>query len=420
MCVYPRIFRVRQKFDDPHLDDIAGAVENELTRLRLSNVILAGQSVAISAGSRGITNINFVTRAIVDHIRQLGAEPFIVPAMGSHGGGTAEGQQRILESYGVTEEFCGCPIRSSMDTQVVCHAAEGFPVHFDALAFAADHVIVCNRVKPHTTFVGDIESGLMKMMLIGLGKHAGARIYHRAIRDFTFGQIVRSVAREVIARCSIVAGLGIVENSYGETCRIQAVAPGELELREKELLQLAKQWMPRLPFDSVDILLIDEIGKNISGSGLDVNVVGRKDRCHQTAADTIPGIKMIAVRDLSVQTHGSAVGIGLAEFCRSRAIDKMNADMTRINVQTGGYPAEAMLPLDYRTDREMLDVMLPQIGLAAPPDARLLWIRNTKSIAELECSAVYREQAHERDDLEVISELRDLPFDNNGNLPDRL
>ena len=420
MSVYPRIFRVRQKFDDPRVDDIPRTVENELSRLQLSHVIQPGQSVAISAGSRGITGIDVITRAIVEHIRRLGAEPFIVPAMGSHGGGSAEGQQRILESYGVTEEFCGCPIRAGMDTEIVCHAAEGFPVHFDALAFAADHVVVCNRIKPHTTFTGDIESGLMKMMLIGLGKHAGARIYHRAIRDFTFGQIVRSVAREVIARCSIVAGLGIVENSYGETCRIQAVAPGELEPREKELLGLAKQFMPRLPFDDVDILLIDEIGKNISGSGLDVNVVGRKDRCHQTDADTFPRIKMIAVRDLSNQTHGSAVGIGLAEFCRSRAIEKMNVEMTRINVQTGGYPAEAMLPLDYGTDREILDVMLPQIGLAEPPDARLLWIRNTKSTAELECSAVYLAQARERADLEVISELRDLPFDNDGNLPDRV
>ncbi|MCH2211090.1 MAG: lactate racemase domain-containing protein [Fuerstiella sp.] len=420
MPAYPQIFRIRQKFNDPQLEDIAGSVENELMNLQLTNVVSAGQSVAISAGSRGITNIDSITRAVVDHVRRLGAQPFIVPAMGSHGGGTAEGQRRILESYGVTEEFCGCPIRSSMETRIVCHAAEGFPVHFDATAFAADHVIVCNRVKPHTSFVGDIESGLMKMMLIGLGKHAGAKVYHRAIRDFSFGQIVRSVAREVVARCSIVAGLGIVENSYGETSRIRAIAPDELELREKELLLLAKQWMPRLPFDAADILLVDEIGKNISGSGLDVNVVGRKDRCHQASPDINPRIKMIAIRDLSVQTHGSAVGIGLSEFCRSRAIEKMNIEMTRINVQTGGYPAEAMLPLDYPTDREMIDVMLPQIGLADPPDAKLLWIKNTKSIAELECGTAYWRQAQERNDLEVISELRDLPFDEDGNLPDRL
>ncbi len=187
--------------------------------------------------------------------------------MGSHGGGTAEGQREVLESYGITEAFCGCPIRASMETVVVCQTAEGFDVHFDRHAFEADHVVVCNRIKPHTGFVGDIESGLMKMMLIGLGKHEGAKIYHRAIHDYSFGQIVRSVAGRVLESCRIVAGLAIVENGYDETAIIAGVAPGEFEAREKELLVLAKKLMPRLPFDHIDLLVIDEIGKNISGDG---------------------------------------------------------------------------------------------------------------------------------------------------------
>ena len=336
--------------------------------------------------------------------------------MGSHGGGIAENQQKIIEGYGITEEYCGCPIKASMDTIIVCDAEEGFPVHFDKFASEADHVVVCGRVKPHTNFVGDIESGLMKMMLIGLGKHTGAKIYHRAIKDYSFGQIVRSVAREVLARCGVVAGLGIVENGYDQTAKIQAVAPHEFEDREKELLVLAKEWMPRLPFDHVDTLLIDEIGKNISGSGLDTNVVGRKYVDHAPAEHEYPKVKQIIVRGLTEETHGNAAGLGLAEFCRTQVVDNMDMDQTRINCLTGGHATGAMIPLYYDTDRELLEVALPQLGLIDPPDARLMWIRNTLEVAEVECSKVYLEEAESRDDLEILAEPRPLPFDNAGNL----
>ena len=246
MSDFPHVFRVRQRFDAPEVVDIPGAVEEQLSRLRLSNTIKPGQWVAIAVGSRGIANIALIIKSIVDHVKTLGAQPFLVPAMGSHGGGTAKGQRAIIESYGVTEDFCGCPIRASMDTVIICDADESFPVHFDKHAFGADHVVVCNRIKTHTQFVGDIESGLMKMLLIGLGKHAGAKVYHRAIKDFTFGRIVRSVAKQVLARCGIAAGVAVIENGYGKTAKIQAVAPYDFEEREKELLVQAKQWMPRI------------------------------------------------------------------------------------------------------------------------------------------------------------------------------
>jgi len=374
--------------------------------------------VAITAGSRGITNIEIIIRGICQHLKALGAEPFIVPAMGSHGGGTAAGQQQIIESYGITEEFCGCPIRASMDTVVVCEAEEGFPVHFDQQASEADHVFVCGRVKPHTGFHGDIESGLMKMMLIGLGKHAGALIYHRAIMNYSFGQIVRSVAREVLAKCRIVGGLAIVENAYDETAKLAGVAPEKFEEEEKGLLVLAKQWMPRLPFDQVDILTIDEIGKNISGSGLDTNVVGRKYLDHRAADEEYPKVKKIIVRGLTAETHGNAAGIGLAEFCLSRVVEQMNVQATRVNCLTGGHPTGAMIPLDYETDRETLDMALSTIGLIKPRESRLMWIRDTLDVAEVECSAAYLEEAQQRADLEVLTPLRDMPFDADGNLPD--
>lgn len=416
MTEYPRIFRLRQIFDRPRVEDVAAEVEAELSRLSLADRVQPGQSVALTAGSRGVANIPVILRAAVEHLRHLGAEPFIVPAMGSHGGATADGQRRLLTSYGITESACGCPIRASMDTVVVCRSEEGFPVHFDRLAYEADHVLVCGRVKPHTRFVGDIESGLMKMMLIGLGKHAGALLYHQAIQDFSFGQIVRSVAREVLQRCHILAGLAIVENAYDETAKIAAVEPPEFEACEQELLCLARQWMPRLPFDRADLLLIDEIGKDISGAGLDTNVVGRKYLDHATRDDEFPKIRYLAIRGLTRSTLGNATGIGLAEFCRSRVLREMDVHATRTNCLTGSHATAAMSPLDYETDREILDVALSISGLVKPREARIMWIRNTLQVGELECSEAFREAAGQRSDLEILVEPRKLAFDEDGNL----
>jgi len=373
--------------------------------------------VAITAGSRGIANIQVIIRAIVEYLSGLGAEPFVVPAMGSHGGGTAQGQQQVLESYGITEEFIGCPIRAGMETVVVCRTAEGFPVHFDRHAYRADHVLVCGRVKPHTAFVGDVESGLMKMMLIGLGKCNGATVYHRAIQDYSFGQIIRSVAREIFQKCHIVAGLAIVENAYDRTARIEAVRPEEFETRERELLVLAKKWLARLPFKYVDVLLIDKMGKNISGVGFDANVVGRKYHDHKAAENEFPKVKRIAVRGLTEETHGNAIGIGLAEFCKSQLLRDTDSATVRLNCLVSGHVSAGMPPMDFETDREMLQAALSTIGMADPPEGKLLWIDNTLQLAEVECSAAYLDEARRRDDLEILTELRELPFDAEGNLP---
>lgn len=418
MSQYPEIFRIRQKFDRPVIDDIPAEVEAELSRLNLGAAIQPGQSVAITAGSRGIANIHIIIKSIVSHLKGLGAEPFVVPAMGSHGGATAEGQQHIVEGYGITEDYVGCPIRSSMETVIVCDAKEGFPVHFDKNAYGADHVVVCGRVKPHTTFVGDIESGLMKMMLIGLGKYEGAKTYHRAIKDHSFGQIVRSVAKEVLSKCRIVAGLAVVENGYDETAKLKAVGPNEFEEREKELLVLAKQWMPRLPFKQADLLVVDQIGKNISGSGMDSNVVGRKFLEHRAGDDEWPKVRTIFLRGLTEETHGNATGIGMAEFALTRAVDAMDIAITRRNCITGGSPTGAMIPLHYQTDQEVLEATLPEMGLTAVPDTKVMWIHNTLEVSELECSVAYLDEARQSNEIEILSEPRPLPLDHNGNLPD--
>jgi hypothetical protein len=414
----PEFFRVRQTFERPLVTDISAKVESELSSLQLGAVVNAGQTVAISAGSRGIANIALIIKSIADHVRSLGAQPIIVPAMGSHGGATAAGQRAIIEAYGITEEYCGCPIQASMETVVVAEAAEGFDVHFDRHAFEADHVIVCGRVKPHTGFSGDIESGLMKMMLIGLGKKAGAEIYHKAIHDYSFGQIVRSVAREVLSKCRVIAGLGIVENGFDETAIIQALAPGDIEEREKALLIEAKRLLPRIPFESAHLLIIDRIGKNISGTGLDTNIVGRKYLDHRAADHEFPKIRSIAIRGLTKQTKGNAVGIGLAEFCRSHIVQEMDRQATFVNCITGGHVSAGMIPLDYDTDREMVETGLSVIGLTEPVDAKVIRISDTLHMSELECSRAYLPLVEQNPDLEIVEGLRPLPFDEHGNWSD--
>lgn len=418
MLAYPPMFRVRQIFERPVLTDVAAETEQQLAVLNLQDRIAPGQSVAVTAGSRGIANIHLIVKAIVEHLKRIGAAPFIVPAMGSHGGGTAEGQRAIVEGYGMTEQFLGCPIRATMETVIVCQTAEGIPVHFDRFAYEADHVLVCGRVKPHTNFVGEVESGLMKMMLIGLGKHAGAKIYHRAIQDYSFPQIIRSVAGEVLQRCKIVAGVGIIENGYDETARIEAVLPHEFEAREKQMLLAARKWMPKLPFERVDVLIVDQIGKNISGAGLDTNVVGRKFNDHKAADDEFPKVKKIWVRSLTDETHGNAAGIGMAEFASRRAIEATDWHITRINCLTGGHITGAAAPANYDTEREIYEAALQSIGLVEPPDARVLWIKNTLHLAEVECSAVYLSEARQRQDLEILSDPRPIEFTPDGELVD--
>ncbi len=416
MSMFPQTFRLRQTFDAASVEDVPGEVHAQLARLELDRKVKPGDSIAVTAGSRGIANIAEITRAIVEHLKSLGACPFIVPAMGSHGGGSAEGQRKIVESYGMTEAFVGCPIRSSVETVVIGQASDGFPLHFDREAFAADGIVVCNRVKPHTGFAGPIESGLMKMLLIGLGKCEGATIYHRAIQDFGFDRVVRGAAAEVLARCRVLAGVGIVENAYEQTARIEAVKPEQFFDRESELLALAKQLMPRLPFQTADVLLIDRIGKEISGTGLDPNVVGRKFNDHKAVADEFPKIKRIAVRDLTEASRGNAIGLGIAEFCRSQLLERIDWSATRLNGLISGHIAAVMTPLDYATDREMLSAALRTIGLAKPPDARLLWISDTLHLGEMECAAAYLDEARQRGELEILTPLRELPFDAKGNL----
>lgn len=413
---FPQMFRVRQRFDSPRLEDVPGEVRRQLVKLHLEDRIGHGQTVAITAGSRGVANIAAITKAVVEHLQGLGAVPFIVPAMGSHGGGTVAGQTQILREYGITPESMGCELRASMETVIVDHTPQGIPVHFDKHAAQADHVIVVGRVKPHTGFVGEIESGLHKMMLIGLGKHEGAKIYHRAIADYSFMEIITAVAESVIRKCKVAAGVAIVENAYDETALIEAVAPGDFRRREVELLKLANEWLPRLPFPACDLLIVDQIGKNISGTGMDTNVVGRKYNDHVATEKDRARCRRIFVRGLTPETHGNATGIGMSEFTNQRTIDAVDRKITAINSLTGLHPTAAMLPIAFETDREVVTAALQTVGLVEAAQTKVIQISDTLHLAECLVSEAYLPLLAERRDLEALEAPRPMAFDERGNL----
>ena len=414
---FPRTFRVKQRFVAERVNDISATVQDELTKIGAGEKVRAGQSVAIAGGSRGIANIAEILAAAVEFFLRLDAKPFIFPAMGSHGGATVEGQLHVLETYGITEPRCGCEIRASMDTVSVAESPDGYPIHFDKNAFQADHVLACNRIKLHTDFHGRVQSGLLKMLLIGCGKRNGANFYHRATEEYGFDHMAESNIPLVLAKCHVLGGLAIVENGYEETGLIEGIAAKQLIEREPELLEISKQWMPKLPFEECDILLLDEMGKNISGTGMDTNVIGRKYHEHASDARDSSRVKRIAVRGLTAQSHGNATGIGFSEFCLSSLVENMDVASTRMNCLTSGRVVLATPPMDFLNDKEMLTAALNTIGLCPPDQSRFIWAHNTLDLAEIECSQAYLDEARNRDDLEIIMEPRELPFDEAGHLP---
>ncbi|MFO0876585.1 MAG: lactate racemase domain-containing protein [Gemmataceae bacterium] len=415
---YPSIVRIRQHLERPQVSDIPGTVRQEMEKLNLGSRIRPGQTVALTAGSRGIANIPIILKAVADSLKQLGAKPFLVPTMGSHGGGVAEGQRKILESYGITEEFVGVPIRASMDTITVGTTSEGYPVYLDRHASEADHIGVVARIKPHTAFHGPIESGFLKMILIGLGKHTGALHYHRVLIEQPFDQVVRSVGQTMLAKANIAFGLGIVENGYDETARIEGVVPDRFIEREEALLIDARRLLPKLPVLSADICIVDRIGKDISGSGMDTNVVGRKRAFRgQPAPPGMPNIRLIFVRGMTENTHGNASGIGLADFTTTSLVKAINYRATVINCLTAGYPEGAFTPVYFDTDREVIEAALAIIGTRAPEEARLLRIQDTLHLDELEVSEAVLSSPDRQTEFTVLGPARPLSFRADGSLP---
>jgi len=413
---YPRMFRLRQKFPRQRVENIPTTVHDTLAKLNLGTKIKRGQTVALTAGSRGIANIALILKSTVQHLRDLGAQPFLVPAMGSHGGATAEGQIEVLHGYGITEDFVGAPIRSSMEVIQLGTTPEGWPVFLDKNASTADHIGVVARVKPHTSYNGPIESGLLKMMMIGLGKRHGAAHYHRLLLEQAYDPVVRAVSKVMRGKAPIAFGLATIENGYDETAHIEACAPADFEPVEERLLVKAKEWLGRLPFHEADLLIIDEIGKDVSGSGMDTNVVGRKRALRTETVANQPNMRYIFLRGLTEHTHGNACGIGFADFLTTRLVKSMDYNATRINCVTSGYPEGANITVHYDSDREVLDAALAIIGSRNPDQARIMHIKNTLMLAEVEVSEPCMKDLKPMTDFDVLKGPYEVAFDAQGNL----
>ncbi|MFN8007854.1 MAG: lactate racemase domain-containing protein [Terriglobia bacterium] len=411
---FPKVLRVQQQFDTARVDNIPAKVNEEILKLNLSSRLKPGDTVAITGGSRGVNNIAQILKSVAKGMKDLGARPFIFPAMGSHGGGTAEGQRLVLEHYGITESTMGVPIRATMDTVQVGETEQGIPVLVDAYAHAADHIVVVNRIKPHTDFDGEIESGLCKMMAIGLGKQRGANIYHRANIKYGYAAVIGSVSRVVRSQCKILFGLGVVENAYDETALIEAVSSSEIESREKQLLVQAKSHLARIPFEAGDVLVIDEMGKNISGSGMDTNVIGRSVT-QRERGPMKPSFTRIVVRDLTEESNGNAVGIGLADLVTKRLVNKIDYRPTYMNAITSTNVEAARIPATFETDREAIDVAFSTCGVE-PENSRLVWIKNTLKLDQFIASEAFLDEIQSRKNLKIIEKLGELPIGSSGDL----
>lgn len=409
---FPKMAKIRQKFQVESLQDIPGTIAEQFTAVKADEKIKPGMEIAITVGSRGINNIPLIVKSVADEIRKRGAIPFVFPAMGSHGGATAEGQKEMVESLGVTEEYTGCEIRSSMDVVEVGVTSEGIPVYVDKIAYNADGIIVMGRIKPHTDFKNKIESGVLKMASIGMGKHKQALALHTyGIKGIS--EMMPEVGKVAIAKSNTLFGIGIVENAHEETAIIEAIEPDQIEERERELLKKAFTLMPSLPVDEMDILLVDEIGKNYSGTGFDTNIIGRI-RVLGVKEPEKPSIKYVIASNLSEVSHGNALGIGLADLTTKRLFEKIDLKTMNENVVTSTFLARASIPIVLDNDQEALKAALRATWGVSPEQARIVRIPNTLHIGELYVSEVIFNELKDKENIEVLEELQEMKFDQDG------
>jgi hypothetical protein len=395
--------------------DIPAVVQQEFKAQKVLSRLQPSAQIAVGVGSRGISNIRSIVAAVLDELKSAGAKPFIIPAMGSHGGATPEGQIGVLESYGITEQSMGVPIRASMEVERLGTSADGVEVFCSVEALRSDGIVIVNRVKPHTDFTGTHGSGVMKMIVIGLGKRTGAATCHGAAARLGLERVIHGVARVTLRRAPILCGVAIVENHFHDTARIAVLKPDEIEVREKELLEEARRLLPRLPFDDIDVLIVDRIGKNISGSGMDPNVTGRWVHGYSSslAEDNrqSPRIRRIFVRDLTPETHGNAIGVGFADLTTTRLVNAMDKQVTYVNALTSLTPHGAKIPIHFDTDRECIAQALASLAIPDTREAKVVRIADTLSVAHLEVSEAYTELVRRKTDLELLDGPHEMRFD---------
>lgn len=408
----PQVVRIRQKFNGDKLENPTEVLAKELRKPGRIVRIKPGQQVAVAVGSRGVANIAAFTKTTIDAIKQAGAHPFIVPCMGSHGGATAEGQKDVLHHLGVTEEAMGTPIRSSMEVMKIDQLPNGLPVYVDKHALEADAIIVINRVKPHTAFRGPIESGIMKMISIGLGKQKGAEACHQLGFKY-MAENVPAMARIMLDKLPIVFGIALVENAYDETCIVEVLPAEQIEEREMELLEIAKAQLPKILFDQIDVLVIDFIGKNISGDGMDPNVTGRYPTPYAHGG---PEVSKMVVLDTTPETKGNANGVGTADFTTQRLVDKMDLVATYANGLTSTVCAPTKIATTLENDYYAIKAAVKTCNILDYTKCRLVRIQDTLHLGEIEISVNLLEAAKLHPDIEILTEPYDLSFNSEGNL----
>ena len=407
---------VKQSFPDRSIADVPEEVRKQLSASGFSNRLAPGSKVGIGVGSRGISNLSTIVRAVVDYWKAAGMQPFLFPAMGSHGAATAQGQADVLAHYGVNESAMGCPVVSQLEVVSLGSTAEGIEAFMDRKAYESDGVMLIGRVKWHTDFAGGIESGLYKMMAIGLGKFAGAQRYHTYAYKLGLEHVIRTVGRQVLGSGKILGGLAILEDANHGTAQLTAVPVESMEAKEEELLKLVKSWMGRMPFD-LDILMLDEIGKTFSGAGMDTKVVNRSVNGLYNPWDTAPKFERLFVRGISPHSYGNGVGLGMADVIHDRLLEQIDWTPTQINSLTASTPAAIRTPLHLPTDRLCLEKVWPTVGKLKQEDVTVGWIRNSLDLRALAVTENLRASIETNPNLQIVGEAHDWPFDEADNLP---
>jgi hypothetical protein len=416
----PKFIELRQHFPAAPQLEIASVLQEQFAKTSVIARITPGMKIAVGVGSRGITNLAEIVKATLDILMNVGAKPFIVPAMGSHGGATAEGQAGVLAEYGITPETMGVPCETTMEVQQIGKTADGREVVFSVPAFDADGIVVINRVKPHTDFSGDLGSGLQKMLTIGFGKHVGAANAHAASSRLGHETVIRENARVILEIAPVLCGIAILEDSYHQTATLEVIEARDIPNREAQLLVKAHSLMARLPFDEIDLLIIDEIGKEISGTGMDTNVIGRSVLGYvgslMPESSFKPQIYRIFVRNLTAATHGNGIGIGLADFTTTRAVKALNLKSVYVNALTSLGLATAKIPMYFDSDREVLITAVMSLASSSSETLRIVRITNTLNLNRMLVSEASAEQARMRPDVSLTGPTREMEFDDSGNL----
>lgn len=418
MSQLPKMYRVKQNFPRPQVKDIIDTTSEELSKLHLDKQIHAGQKIGVTVGSRGIQNLLPIFKTTLDYIKALGAEPYLLAAMGSHGGGKADGQKEVLDSLGITEEALGVKVLTCDDCRVIAHTASGLPVYIVDSALQMDGIIVINRVKTHTSFKGLVESGLVKIMVVGLGGPKGAKQFH-GFGQIELPRLLVEIGESILENLPVLGGLAIIENAYEETAAIKAVESNSMIQMESELLIYSKSLMPSLPVDNIDLLIIQEMGKNFSGTGIDTNIVGRM-KIHGVPEPEKPSIKRLAVLDVSEESHGNATGLGLADFTTQKLVDKMDRQATYLNCLTSTFVVRAAIPMYFDTEIRLMEAALYSLSSIIPSDLRIVIIPNTLFLEECFVSESLLPELQMQKNITLENIPSDISFDSNGDMTLRI